>query len=210
VVQWQAAFFMRSHGMSSGEIGTWLALAYGGVGFLGTYVGGELATRYAAHDERLQLLGTSIAFALLAVLKVGVYVLSDMYWALGALAATSFMAGLSNGPMYSVTQTLVPPHMRAVAIALILLIANLIGAGFGPLIVGVVSDLLRPWAGEESLRYSLLLCCPGYGWAAWHLWKASGSVQRDLPSAAVEPAAGIRIPREPQSELEVGRLHKAT
>ncbi|WP_129780126.1 spinster family MFS transporter [Peristeroidobacter soli] len=210
MVQWQAAFFMRSHGMSSGEIGTWLALAYGGVGFLGTYVGGELATRYAAHDERLQLLGTSIAFALLAVLKVGVYVLSDMYWALGALAATSFMAGLSNGPMYSVTQTLVPPHMRAVAIALILLIANLIGAGFGPLIVGVVSDLLRPWVGEESLRYSLLLCCPGYGWAAWHLWKASGSVQRDLPSAAVEPAAGIRIPREPQSELEVGRLHKAT
>lgn len=210
MVQWQAAFFMRSHGMSSGELGTWLAIAYGAMGFLGTYAGGELATRYAAYDERLQLAGTAVAFALLAALKVCVYTLPDTSWALTALAASSFMAGFSNGPMYSVTQTLVPAHMRAVATALILLIANLIGAGFGPLIVGVGSDLLRPLAGEQSLRYALLVCCPGYAWAAWHLWRASATVHRDMPPSAGEQAAEGRVRRKPESELHVEPLHKGT
>lgn len=186
--QWQAAFFMRSHGLASGELGTWLAFTYGVVGFIGTYIGGELACRYAVNNERLQLVGLAIAFAALAVIKAGVYVLPNLYWAIFALATASLVAGATNGPLYAVTQTLVPPQMRAVAIALILLSSNLLGAGLGPLLVGVASDALRSVVGEESLRYALLLCCPGYAWAGWHLWRASKTVSRDMPSAPAEPS----------------------
>ena len=48
IMQWQPAFFVRSHGLGTGELGTWLAVVYGGGGLLGTYLGGELAWRYAA------------------------------------------------------------------------------------------------------------------------------------------------------------------
>ncbi len=41
--------------------------------------------------------------------------------------------------------------MRAMSVAIIYLFANLIGMGLGPLAAGVLSDLFRAWAGEESL-----------------------------------------------------------
>jgi hypothetical protein len=70
--------------------------------------------------------------------------------------------------------------MRATAIAMIYLFANLIGMGLGPLVAGMLSDALRPVVGEESLRYALLALCPGYFWAGWHFWQASATVSRDL------------------------------
>jgi hypothetical protein len=73
--------------------------------------------------------------------------------------------------------------MRAMAIALVYFFSNLIGMGVGPLMVGALSDGLRPWLGEESLRYALMMLCPGYLWAAWHLWRASRTVFRDIEQA---------------------------
>jgi hypothetical protein len=70
--------------------------------------------------------------------------------------------------------------MRAVAISVIYLFANLIGMGLGPLAAGSLSDLLRPVFGQESLRYALLALCPGYFWGGWHLWLASRTVRQDI------------------------------
>jgi MFS family permease len=80
----------------------------------------------------------------------------------------------------AIVQTLVPDSMRATAFALIYLFMNLIGMGLGPLITGVLSDALRPWTGEDSLRYALVCLSPGYFWTAWHAWRASRTVARDL------------------------------
>jgi MFS family permease len=85
-----------------------------------------------------------------------------------------------TGPAFAVINTLVPERMRATAIALIYLFANLIGMGLGPWATGALSDFLRPWAGEESLRYALLALSPGTAWMAVHFWKASKSVGSDL------------------------------
>jgi hypothetical protein len=38
---------------------------------------------------------------------------------------------------------------------MLFLVINLIGLGFGPLTVGVVSDLLAPALGNESLRWAM-------------------------------------------------------
>ena len=58
--------------------------------------------------------------------------------------------------------------------------------GLGPLAVGVLSDALRPLFAEESLRYALLVMCPGYLWGAWYLWRASKTVARDLEAMRVD------------------------
>ena len=50
------SFLIRSHGFSSLEVGTSLALITGIGGALGTYMGGVLADRYGANDKRWYLL----------------------------------------------------------------------------------------------------------------------------------------------------------
>ena len=91
-----------------------------------------------------------------------------------------------GGPLFAATQTLVPPRMRAMSIAIVLFSSNLIGLGFGPLAVGALSDALRPALGEESLRYALLVITPGYFWCSWHLWRGSRTVTRDVAAAQTE------------------------
>ena len=44
--------------------------------------------------------------------------------------------------------------MRSVAAAILLFIINIIGLGFGPQAVGILSDILSKNYGKESLRYS--------------------------------------------------------
>ena len=77
-------------------------------------------------------------------------------------------------------QSLVHEKMRSVAVAITFMLANLIGFGLGPLAVGVISDLLHPMFGQDSLRYALVLFSPGVLWAAAHCWKASNTIEEDL------------------------------
>lgn len=183
--QWQSAFFIRSHGLTTGELGTWFAVIYGVGGLLGVYLGGEWATRYAAGNERRQLWACALAFSFYAVLMAGAFLAPDHYWAFAAMALANLGGNMAQGPILATIQTLVPPRMRAMSIALVYLFANLIGMGLGPLAAGALSDTLRPLFGEESLRYALVILCPGYFWAAWHLWRASRTVATDLKAAQV-------------------------
>jgi predicted MFS family arabinose efflux permease len=181
ILQWQPAFFVRSFGLSTGEIGTWFALVLGLCGIVGNQWGGEWATRYAPNNERLQLRVIALANVAFNGLVWALVYFSQNYYVAFALMGLATVGGNTLfGPLFGTIQTLVPPHMRAMSIALILLFANLVGMGLGPLAVGVISDALRPHFGQESLRYALLACCPGYLWVSWHLWAASRTVVRDL------------------------------
>jgi MFS transporter, Spinster family, sphingosine-1-phosphate transporter len=180
ISQWKPAFFIRSFGLQTGELGTWLAVIYGLGGLIGTYLGGELAARYAARNERLQLRAMSIAFMGFGAISAGVYLSANQYLALGLMGAAVIGVTMTNGPLFATIQTLVPDRMRAMSVALTYFVANLIGMGLGPLAAGALSDALQPLFGEESLRYALLAMCPGYFGTAWHLWRASTTVTQDL------------------------------
>jgi MFS transporter, Spinster family, sphingosine-1-phosphate transporter len=180
LIQWQPAFFMRSHGLSSGEVGTWFAAIYGTGGALGIYFGGAWAAGRAAGHERLQLRVCSCAFVVFALFTACAYVVTSSYLAFAALGLSAFGGNIAQGPMLASIQTLVPPRMRAMSLAIIYFFANLIGFGLGPLVVGVLSDALRPHFGLDSLRYALVAVCPGYLWAAWHLWRAGRFVEDEI------------------------------
>jgi predicted MFS family arabinose efflux permease len=183
--KWQPTYFIRSFGMSSGELGTWFAIC-GLVGVSGMYLGGELASRYAAGNERLQLQASVVAVLASAVIQACIYLACDPHVAFGFLALSFVVFNMTSGPLFATVQTLVPARMRAMAIAFVYLFINLIGFGLGPLAAGVLSDVLRPSLADESLRYALIALCPGYLWAGWHLWRASASVTRDLAAAQTE------------------------
>jgi MFS family permease len=183
ILQWKPAFFIRSYGLGTKELGVWFAMIYGIGGLVGMYWGGEWASRYAANNERLQLRAMAAAYCGFGVLSACIYLSPNHYLALLFLALATVGVSTAMGPLFATIQTLVPNRMRAVSVAIIYLFANLIGMGLGPLAAGMLSDAFRPWAGEESLRYALLALCPGYFWAGWHLWRASRTVNRDIQAA---------------------------
>jgi MFS family permease len=180
IAQWQPAFFERSYGLRTGELGTWLAAIYIVGWMIGTYLGGAWASRYAANDERLQLRVMAIAYASLTGISACIYLSPTQYGAFVFAALWSLIGTMAGAPLFATIQSLVPPSARAMAMTLVLFLGNLIGLGLGPLLAGFLSELLRPSAGSDSLRYALLALSPGYLLAAWYLWRASKTVLEDL------------------------------
>jgi MFS transporter, Spinster family, sphingosine-1-phosphate transporter len=183
ILQWLPSFFIRSYGLSTGEIGSGFALSLGLSGVLGNYWGGMLASRYAADNERLQLRVMAVLWGSSALLFACVYLVPSSYLALFFLGLGGMALTFTNGPLFAMIQTLVTPRMRAMAVAIVQLFANLIGLGLGPLAAGALSDALRPLFGDESLRYALIALCPGYLLCVWLAWRASQSVMADLAAA---------------------------
>ena len=180
VVQWQPTFFIRTFGMRTDELGVWLTVIYGVGGALGTYLGGMLASRYARNNETLQLRATGWLYAGYGVLMAGVLLSPDKYVAIALNTLGTIGASMGSGPLFGTIQTVVPERMRAMSISLIYLLGNLIGMGLGPLAVGALSDFLNPWAGDGSLRYTLLILCPVSLWGSWYLFLAARSAARDV------------------------------
>jgi MFS family permease len=182
ILLWQPTFFARSHHLSRSALGMWFATILGIGGILGSVCGGEWASRKAASNERRQLTTAAFAYVIVGTLAPVAYLASNYILAFGVLFAVNFLTAVINGPFISTIQTLVPARIRAVAFAFVFMVANLIGMGLGPLAVGALSDFLRPFKGEDSLRYALLTFTPGYIWAAWHYWMAGRTVMQDLES----------------------------
>src|SRR6185503_9245459 len=76
---WYAAFMMRSHGMTTAEVGTWLGLILGVSGTAGILVGGWVGGRWYASNYRGQmrlsalLVGSLVPFYILFLLLPGKY-----------------------------------------------------------------------------------------------------------------------------------------
>jgi MFS family permease len=176
-----AAFFMRTHGIESGELGTWLAgLGLTG-GLAGTYLGGYLADRLGARDMRWYMWVPAIATLAYIPFAFLLYLWPDgrvalMLWLPGAL-----LGGMYLGPTFAMTQSLVRPQMRAMASALLLFVINIVGLGLGPQGVGILSDLLRGTFADDSLRYALLfVVVAGAIWSVLHYALAASTLREDL------------------------------
>jgi MFS family permease len=180
---WIPAFFIRSYGMDTGEVGLWLGLVWGvgGLGF--TFLGGFLATRYAPNREGLQMKAVAVATVLCCVFHVLCFLSSERVMSFVFMTMVfGVLMPLVQAPVYSAIQSLVEERMRAVAIAFIFMLSNLTGFGFGPIVAGMLSDLLEPGLGQESLRYALLFLAPAYLWCAYHCWKTATTIEDDIRS----------------------------
>lgn len=181
---WQPSFFARSYGLRVEELGLYLAGIYGVGGIIGTYGGGYLASRYASGNERLQLRSFAFLNAGFGVVSALIYLSRSPCVSAGLLGLAVIGVGLESGPILATVQTVIPERMRAIAVSVMYLFANLLGAGVGPLVVGSLSDALHPYFGAESLRYALLAMCPGYLAAGWLLWQGSLTVTADVETVS--------------------------
>jgi len=179
---WLPAFFARSYGMGSAEIGSWLAPLIGIFAGLGTFSGGYISDYFARRDRRWYVwvpgitLAVSVPFFLLAFMS------DDKYTTLALLIVPLYFNYIYLGPTFAMIQGLATVRMRAIASAILLFVISLIGLGLGPFGVGVLSDYLKPEFGEESLRIALMFVFLFNIWAGIHYYIASLTLREDLDS----------------------------
>src|SRR6185312_10954928 len=107
-------------------------------------LGGEWAARCAVDNERLQLRAMAAVYVGFGVIMAGTYVVPGPYMALGQMFLATTAIYATFGPLFATIQSLVPERARATAIAVVYFVANLVGLGLGPLLIGALSDCLRP------------------------------------------------------------------
>lgn len=177
---WYAAFMMRSHGMGTAELGVWFGVIFGFSGTVGILLGSYVAGRWFANNERGQMRVSAMMIASLVPCYVLFLLLPDKHHALIAMVPLQLVFAFFFGPTFALMQRLVIDEMRATALALVMLLANLIGMGLGPQIVGILSDFLMPSLGGDSLRYAMLTMSLVALWAAYHFWHVGRTVGEDL------------------------------
>jgi len=181
---WTASFMIRSHSMSTGELGTWLAMISGVGGAIGVIAGGILADKLALRDKRWYVWVPAAAGAISVPFVAAVYIADTAYMALILSIIPGLLHNVYLGSTIATTHGLVGLRMRALSSAILFLILNIIGLGLGPLLVGMLSDLLQPSEGAHSLRQAMLyLLPPIMAWSTVHFLLAARSLRTDLERA---------------------------
>lgn len=186
--QWLPAYFIRIHDMGIAETATYFGLVLGVASAIGTVLGGNLADRFARRDVRMYAWLPAAGVLLAFPFYVAAMLMNNPYVAIAIMVAPSLLNSLWLGPAFGTIQNLAPARMRALASAILLFVLNIIGLGFGPFLVGVLSDLLSGTFAENSLRYAILIATVAYFWAGAHFLLASRTLAEDLKRNAEEAA----------------------
>lgn len=182
LLAWVPAFLERTHELSPKEIGAKLGMFLAAGSMIGHFSGGPLADFLGRRDLRWHL-WTPVVTGLLAVVVIAVALNSSPDVAIALFGVQIFLTGLFAAPMIYMATTLAPDWARATSAACAMFAINLFGLGLGPLIVGSLSDLLRPAFGEESLRIALLAALTAYIPAAVSFMLASRTYRSDHNAA---------------------------
>ena len=197
---WTPAFLARSHGLSTGEAGQLLGIINGVCGTIGVLAGGILIHRLGRNNPRWQCWVVSVVTLACTFVSIAVYTTSSRS------AATTFLwlfvpaAYINLAPTFSLTQSLVPPQMRALCCAIMLFGANVANLALAPQLIGLMSDGFRQYsgAGAESLRWALIVASFTGFWAAYHYWAAG---RRDLTRDLVRAGTLSNLPDESSHAL---------
>jgi MFS family permease len=182
-------FLARSHAMSTSDIGVAMALIMGVCGGLATYAAGHFADRFGRNNTRWYSYVPAIAALAPLPFAPICFLVQDTGLALAAAIIPLSLTAAFIGPTITVVQRLVPLRSRAMAVATLILVDNVVGLGLGPQFVGIASDLWRPALGEDSLRYAMLAATAGSAVSVFGFFMAARHLRGDI--ARCEAAARL-------------------
>lgn len=191
---WFPSFFMRSFGLSLSKVGLWWGLASGAAGFVGTFGGGYLADKLGVRSPRAILLVPAAGMLIALPCQILAVMATEWHIALYLLLVPTTFSALWIAPSMVLNQGVAPLAMRATVVAISTFLVNMIGLGFGPMVLGAFSDFFTASYGssEVGLRYALLAISPIYLISAGCFIAGSMFVADDLepvPTALPEGAA---------------------
>jgi predicted MFS family arabinose efflux permease len=160
LVNWVPSFLIRARGMDLAQLASAYSLVAGISIGVGTWLGGVLVDRLGTRNPAAYAWIPGLAILSSTPFLFGFTNAADWRVALAFLAVPMVLLNMYLAPALAVMQNGAPPRYRATMGALLLFTLNLIGLGGGPLFVGMVSDAVRSWAGDDSLRIALQCLAP--------------------------------------------------
>jgi MFS family permease len=154
---WGAAFFQRAHGVPLAEVGLAIGPPVGLGGITGMMFSGLLANWLANRRGRQSdmLLLPLVALPLAVPVVIAFVFSSSLAVAMAAAGVMNFLLSCAWAPCLAMALALAAPGDRALASTLMLVASGLLGGGGGPLIVGLVSDLVTSGQDAAGLRYGM-------------------------------------------------------
>ena len=187
---WAASFLVRTQDFTLAQAGLFAGLGVGIFGGIGSLLGGP------AGDYLTRKLGVSalplapFTASFLALISGLIFALSPslLTVALGFIVF-EIASRAHTAPAYALLLGGVEPRMRGVVVSSVQAVTNLVGYGVGPLIVGVVSDMV---GGPLSLRIGVAAVMVFCLWSSMHFlaaWFASRKAERANAAFDVAPLA---------------------
>lgn len=164
-----------------GVIGLGLGIFGATGGALGALVGGRLGDRFGASNLRALVLIPAIGSILGTISYAVMFTVPSAATSLVVFAVAAFFTSVWYGPGTLAMQRLAGADSKATALAVALFINSAVGLSFGPLLIGLASDLLAPSMGEgEGLRAAILLGLVAGLASGMLYWWASRSITEEI------------------------------
>lgn len=188
---WAAAFLVRTQDFNLAQAGLFAGIGVGVFGGLGSLLGGPSGDYVARKLGVSALPLVPFVASLLAVVSGLLFALSSqLIWLVVGFIVFEVASRAHTAPAYNLLLSGLEPRMRGVAVSSVQAVTNLIGYGTGPLIVGVVSDMV---GGEYSLQFGVAAVMVFSLWAALHFlaaWRASRKAER-MKTGSVSTSTGL-------------------
>jgi len=166
--------------MPVSQAGYVISLYFGIPTFLSHVFGSTLSDWLGRKDVRWYGWLPAVVAASNGVIMVGGIGFSPLAGTLVTFALWGMMAALQYGPVLGVLQSLVMPRMRGIASSFITFLISFVGLGVGPFLVGLLSDIYMPRAGNHSLQWALGTASLLQIWALFHFLRAARAIPADL------------------------------
>jgi predicted MFS family arabinose efflux permease len=216
--QFFGQFIVRNYHVGFSEAGRILSLVAGGSMPCGMLLGGFGVDWAARYDKRWYAWGPAVTLLLASPAFILGFNQPTVLTAATALVLGHVMLFVYWTPTLALAQNMVGASMRASSTFVFNFILGLVGIGFGPTLVGILSDRLartaftvgdfvascpkgRPVTGAlnahlqacadasaTGLRHALMLMSLTFIWASIHYYLAARTLRRDLATHYVPPA----------------------
>jgi MFS family permease len=182
IAAWLPSFFERVRGVSHAQAATVPGAIVVVTGFVGTFAGGWLADRWLLRNAQAYWWVSGIGALIAAPIALVTFTAESpaIYWTAAAVSQVLLFA--STGPINAATVNIVPPTMRATALALQILVIHLFGDVPSPPLIGVISD--RSSLGQAVLIVPAAVLIGGLFWVAAAREGARVGRQRAEPQTA--------------------------
>src|SRR6266705_4332523 len=175
---WTPSFLERARGIPKAHATVQFGAVVVVTGFIGTYGGGWLGDRLLRVSQQaylwfsgiITLVAAPLTLVALAAPRPGVY------WP--AIVAAELCLFASTGPINSAIINVVPPHIRATAVALSIFAIHVLGDVPSPPIVGAISDALSLTRAVLIIPLAVLLGGLIWTYAAWREGHVTGGQPR--------------------------------
>lgn len=184
LLNFSVLLLMREKGMTLEEVAVWYALVLGIGTAGGMYLSGRLIDRLARRSKTAYAYLPAVGLVLALPLFVGFVWAGSWQLALVFLFLPTGLNYFYLSPAVTLVQEEVRPDQRVLSGALLLLVMNLIGLGFGPTYLGLASDFFRATHPDNSLQMAFYTLVPFYLLAVGMFLLLARSIRRQLAQEA--------------------------